>query len=200
MGWHRPASFPPKPRPKSSLLLATSEESTLERSYGRGGRGPDKFPWCCGTRSSAGTNADASRVAGSRSGQGHHLHYWAQGGPTALLNLAPLCRRHPARYTRRATRSIDSPTARLRFRRAKFVPGAPRLSKPWPTSTERCRTRKGRDGSWTPAVWVDGCRRGTRGRDPGHLNLARSESRAAEKRCLWEKGGPVTACRLRSRT
>ena len=26
--------------------------------------------------------------------QGHHLRHWAQGGPTALSNLALLCRRH----------------------------------------------------------------------------------------------------------
>src|SRR3989475_4370414 len=26
--------------------------------------------------------------------QGHHIRYWAQGGPTTLSNLAPLCRRH----------------------------------------------------------------------------------------------------------
>jgi hypothetical protein len=31
---------------------------------------------------------------GVRYGQGHHLHHWAQGGPTALSNLALLCRRH----------------------------------------------------------------------------------------------------------
>ena len=29
-----------------------------------------------------------------RVGQGHHLRHWAQGGPTALSNLALLCRRH----------------------------------------------------------------------------------------------------------
>jgi len=27
-------------------------------------------------------------------GQGHHIHHWAQGGPTTLSNLAMLCRRH----------------------------------------------------------------------------------------------------------
>jgi 5-methylcytosine-specific restriction endonuclease McrA len=31
---------------------------------------------------------------GVRVGQGHHLRHWAQGGPTALSNLALLCRRH----------------------------------------------------------------------------------------------------------
>jgi 5-methylcytosine-specific restriction endonuclease McrA len=29
-----------------------------------------------------------------RVGQGHHVRHWAQGGPTTLLNLALLCRRH----------------------------------------------------------------------------------------------------------
>jgi len=31
---------------------------------------------------------------GSHFTQGHHLHHWAQGGPTTLSNLALLCRRH----------------------------------------------------------------------------------------------------------
>src|SRR5215813_56622 len=31
---------------------------------------------------------------GGRFGQGHHIHHWAQGGPTTLSNLALLCRRH----------------------------------------------------------------------------------------------------------
>ena len=29
-----------------------------------------------------------------RVGQGHHVHHWAQGGPTTLSNLVLLCRRH----------------------------------------------------------------------------------------------------------
>src|SRR5204863_1950302 len=31
---------------------------------------------------------------GIRFGQGHHIHHWAQGGPTTLSNLALLCPRH----------------------------------------------------------------------------------------------------------
>jgi HNH endonuclease len=31
---------------------------------------------------------------GVRHAQGHHLHHWANGGPTRLDNLALLCRRH----------------------------------------------------------------------------------------------------------
>jgi hypothetical protein len=31
---------------------------------------------------------------GGRVVQAHHLHHWAQGGPTTLSNLALLCRRH----------------------------------------------------------------------------------------------------------
>ncbi|MBI2218872.1 MAG: HNH endonuclease, partial [Candidatus Rokubacteria bacterium] len=31
---------------------------------------------------------------GVRAGEGHHLHHWAEGGPTTLSNLALLCRRH----------------------------------------------------------------------------------------------------------
>jgi hypothetical protein len=29
-----------------------------------------------------------------RHSQGHHIHHWANGGPTRLDNLALLCRRH----------------------------------------------------------------------------------------------------------
>jgi hypothetical protein len=31
---------------------------------------------------------------GVRVGQAHHIHHWAQGGPTKLSNLALLCGRH----------------------------------------------------------------------------------------------------------
>jgi hypothetical protein len=31
---------------------------------------------------------------GVRHAQGHHIHHWANGGPTRLDNLAFLCRRH----------------------------------------------------------------------------------------------------------
>ncbi len=31
---------------------------------------------------------------GVRHAQGHHIHHWANGGPTRLDNLALLCRRH----------------------------------------------------------------------------------------------------------
>src|SRR5439155_9036420 len=31
---------------------------------------------------------------GVRIGEGHHIRHWARGGPTTLLNLAILCRRH----------------------------------------------------------------------------------------------------------
>jgi hypothetical protein len=29
-----------------------------------------------------------------RRAQGHHIHHWANGGPTRLANLVSLCRRH----------------------------------------------------------------------------------------------------------
>jgi hypothetical protein len=29
-----------------------------------------------------------------RRAQGHHIHHWANGGPTRLANLLSLCRRH----------------------------------------------------------------------------------------------------------
>ena len=61
-----------------------------------GGRGPDSddSPGAAARASIIGIRVAASRVAGSRSGQGHHVRHWAQGGPTTLSNLALLCRRH----------------------------------------------------------------------------------------------------------
>jgi hypothetical protein len=48
---------------------------------------------------------------GSRFTQGHHIHHWAQGGPTTLSNLALSVAVTIARCTRKATRSRASLTA-----------------------------------------------------------------------------------------
>jgi Recombinase zinc beta ribbon domain/HNH endonuclease len=44
-------------------------------------------------------------------GQGHHLRHWAQGGPTALSNLALLCRRHRRAVHEEGYHVRASPTA-----------------------------------------------------------------------------------------
>ena len=52
-----------------------------------------------------------------RAGQGHHLHHWAEGGPTTLSNLVLLCRRHHRAVHEegyRVTRAVDGA---LRFAR-----------------------------------------------------------------------------------
>jgi 5-methylcytosine-specific restriction endonuclease McrA len=50
-------------------------------------------------------------------GQGHHLHHWAQGGPTTLSNLALLCRRHHRAVHEEGYQVDRQPDDTLRFRR-----------------------------------------------------------------------------------
>jgi 5-methylcytosine-specific restriction endonuclease McrA len=50
-------------------------------------------------------------------GQGHHLHHWAQGGPTTLSNLALLCRRHHRAVHEEGYQIDRQPDGALRFRR-----------------------------------------------------------------------------------
>jgi len=54
---------------------------------------------------------------GVRFGQGHHIHHWAQGGPTTLSNLALLCRRHHRAVHEEGYQIARGPDGALRFRR-----------------------------------------------------------------------------------
>jgi hypothetical protein len=54
---------------------------------------------------------------GVRFGQGHHLHHWAQGGPTTLSNLALLCRRHHRAVHEEGFHVARGPDGALRFKR-----------------------------------------------------------------------------------
>jgi Domain of unknown function (DUF222)/HNH endonuclease len=54
---------------------------------------------------------------GVRVGQGHHIHHWAQGGPTTLSNLALLCRRHHRAVHEEGFQVARGPDAALRFKR-----------------------------------------------------------------------------------
>ncbi len=54
---------------------------------------------------------------GVRFGQGHHLHHWAQGGPTTLSNLALLCRRHHRAVHEEGYQVARGPDGALRFSR-----------------------------------------------------------------------------------
>jgi len=60
-------------------------------------------------------------------GQGHHLHHWAQGGPTTLSNLALLCRRHHRAVHEEGYRVDRQPDGALQFRRpdGKLLPDVP---------------------------------------------------------------------------
>ena len=50
-------------------------------------------------------------------GEGHHVRHWAQGGPTTLSNLAPLCRRHHRAVHEEGYQVDRQPDGALRFRR-----------------------------------------------------------------------------------
>jgi 5-methylcytosine-specific restriction endonuclease McrA len=53
---------------------------------------------------------------GVRFGQGHHIHHWAQGGPTTLSNLALLCRRHHRAVHEEGYQVERQPDGDLKFR------------------------------------------------------------------------------------
>jgi 5-methylcytosine-specific restriction endonuclease McrA len=65
---------------------------------------------------------------GVRFGQGHHIHHWAQGGPTTLSNLALLCRRHHRAVHEEGYQVERQPDGQLRFRRPNgwVIPDVPR--------------------------------------------------------------------------
>ena len=101
----RPAAWPATP-------AAWSCATTTRDASWRSAPGPGRFPRRCGERSTIGTRAAASRAADCRSARG----ITSATGPKAA---PPRSRTSPcsvagttARSTRRATRSIESPTAR----------------------------------------------------------------------------------------
>src|SRR4029450_9954868 len=54
---------------------------------------------------------------GVRVAEGHHLHHWAQGGPTKLSNLALLCRRHHGAVHEEGYQAARALDGTLQFRR-----------------------------------------------------------------------------------
>jgi 5-methylcytosine-specific restriction endonuclease McrA len=69
---------------------------------------------------------------GVRVAQGHHLHHWAQGGPTTLSNLALLCRRHHRAVHEEGYQVAREANGKLQFRRPDGralpeVPESPRI-------------------------------------------------------------------------
>ena len=62
-----------------------------------------------------------------RVGQGHHVHHWAQGGPTTLSNLILLCRRHHRAVHEEGYRVARAADGALRFARpdGRPLPDAP---------------------------------------------------------------------------
>jgi len=64
---------------------------------------------------------------GVRVAEGHHLHPWAQGGPTTLSNLALLCRRHHRAVHEERYQVAREADGTLQFRRpdGRPLPEAP---------------------------------------------------------------------------
>jgi hypothetical protein len=64
---------------------------------------------------------------GVRFGQGHHIRHWAHGGPTALSNLATLCRRHHRAVHEEGYQVDRQPDGALCFRRpdGRLLPEVP---------------------------------------------------------------------------
>jgi hypothetical protein len=64
---------------------------------------------------------------GVRVAEGHHLHHWAQGGPTKLANLALLCRRHHCAVHEEGFHIAPRPDGMLAFRRpdGRLLPEVP---------------------------------------------------------------------------
>jgi hypothetical protein len=62
-----------------------------------------------------------------RAGQGHHIRHWAQGGPTALSNLALLCRWHHRVVHEEGYQVERQPDGALQFRRpnGRVLPDVP---------------------------------------------------------------------------
>ena len=64
---------------------------------------------------------------GARFSQAHHIHHWAQGGPTTLSNLALLCRRHHRAVHEEGYKLERQPDGALQFRRpdGRVIPDVP---------------------------------------------------------------------------
>jgi hypothetical protein len=68
-------------------------------------------------------------------GQAHHIHHWAQGGPTTLSNLAVLCRAHHRAVHEEGYRMERDAEGELRFQ----TPGGhplPEVPPPWVVSED----------------------------------------------------------------
>jgi len=85
---------------------------------------------------------------GVRVGQAHHIHHWAQGGPTTLSNLAVLCRRHHRAVHEEGYQVDRLPDGRLRFRRpdGRVLPEVPLPTRVRGDPVRLIRARNEEDG------------------------------------------------------
>ena len=86
---------------------------------------------------------------GVRTGQGHHIRHWAQGGPTTLSNLAILCRRHHRAVHEEGFQIERTLDGDLRFRRpdGRLVPDVPPPPPQSQNPVEAIQARNERDGA-----------------------------------------------------
>src|SRR5437867_2455320 len=80
---------------------------------------------------------------GNRFVQGHHIHHWAQGGPTTLSNLAALCRRHHRAVHEEGFNVVRGPDGGLEFFRpdGRPLPESPPPASVPPDPVETLRAR-----------------------------------------------------------
>jgi hypothetical protein len=85
---------------------------------------------------------------GVRVAEGHHLHHWAQGGPTTLSNLALLCRRHHRAVHEEGYRVARRVDGTLQFQRpdGRPLPEAPISSEVPGDPVATLRTRHAAEG------------------------------------------------------
>ena len=85
---------------------------------------------------------------GVRVAEGHHLHHWAQGGPTKLSNLALLCRRHHRAVHEEGYQVALGPDGTLGFRRpdGRPLPEVPPPAVGLGDSEETLRSRHDAEG------------------------------------------------------
>ncbi len=85
---------------------------------------------------------------GVRFGQGHHIHHWAQGGPTTLSNLPLLCRRHHRAVHEEGYQLDRQPDGELCFRcpDGQLLPEVPRAPQVFGDPVKILRARHQAEG------------------------------------------------------
>jgi HNH endonuclease len=114
-----------------------------------------------------------------RVGQAHHVHHWAQGGPTTLSSLVLLCRRHHRAVHEEGYRVARAADGTLRFARPD---GRPLPDVPPAPACPRIRSRRWSDGTPPMAFGSTRARHAPRGSVSDSTSAGRSMS------CIRSRG------------